>query len=226
MPWTLAYAGCGLWTDALAARRDGRGPGTLADRLWSAVPHVVVEPQVTYLPEGALGTYASSVGVPGREGLPRSQRKLAALETCVYRVVERSIGWSMLHFFTPGSYARVNLGWTADGTFTGWYVNLERPITTHEHGLETMDLVLDLHIAPDGSWRWKDREDYDETVRRGLLDAELLPVLEADARRVLDQHQRGDGPFAPHWRSWQPDPQWTVPVLPEIYRVGGAAWST
>lgn len=195
------------------------------DRLWSAVPHVAVEPYVTYVPEGARATYASSVGVPGREGLSRSQRKLAALESCVYRVVERSIGLSMLHFFTPGSHARVNLGWTEDGTFTGWYVNLERPVTAHEHGLETMDLVLDLHVAPDGSWRWKDSEDFDEAVDRGLLEAELRPVLEADARGMLDQLERGDGPFAPRWQRWRPDPEWAVPVLPEPYRVGGAAWA-
>jgi predicted RNA-binding protein associated with RNAse of E/G family len=194
------------------------------DRLWSAVPHIAVEPYLTYLPDGTRATYASSVGVPGREALPRAERKLAALQTCIYRVVEQSIGLTMLHFFTPGSHARVNLGWTSDNTFTGWYVNLERPVTVHDDGLETMDLVLDLHIEPDGRWQWKDREHFDEAVRRGVLDAELLPVLEADAGRVLAELDRAEGPFAPAWRTWRPDPQWTVPQLPEVYRVGGSAW--
>jgi hypothetical protein len=136
------------------------------DRLWSAVPHIAVEPG-----RGHAGDVREQCRRTGARGLARAERKLAALQTCIYRVAEQAIGLAMLHFFTPGSHARVNLGWTSDGTFTGWYVNLERPVTVHDDGLETMDLVLDLHIAPDGRWQWKDREHFDEAVRRGVLEA-------------------------------------------------------
>lgn len=199
------------------------------DRLWSAVPHRLVsgaEPYVTYVPEGTLATYASNRDLPGTRQKPRGQRKLAALETCVYEVVERRIDRPMLHFFTPGSWARVNLGWTVDHTFTGWYVNLERPLTVCPDGLETMDLVLDLCIDPDGRARWKDRDEFDDAVARGLHPADLLPVLEAAVEIVLDQQRRRSGPFDRKWRDWVPDPAWEAPVLPAAYRPGGPAWSS
>ena len=41
----------------------------------------------------------------------------------------------------------------------GWYVNLQLPFRRTELGFETMDLVLDLIVDPDGSWRWKEDED-------------------------------------------------------------------
>lgn len=91
-------------------------------RLWSAVPHILIsvgDGFGTYLPAGTIGTYASSIGVSGRDQLPRAERKLLALETCVYRVVERSVSYSTLNFFRPGSHARVSLSWTRDGGFLG-----------------------------------------------------------------------------------------------------------
>ncbi|HEY6737853.1 MAG TPA: hypothetical protein VI076_03315 [Actinopolymorphaceae bacterium] len=54
--------------------------------LWSALPHVVVSARdhyVTFLPAGTTGTYASSIGVPGRDRLPHAERKPLALETRV-----------------------------------------------------------------------------------------------------------------------------------------------
>lgn len=208
--------------DVVAIRERWRG------RLWSAVPHRWVGTYggqyVTFVPEGTAATYASNRDLPETADMPREQRKLRALETGVYRVVERRIDRSMLHFFTPGSWARVNLGWLPRRTFTGWYVNFEKPLTLDSKGLETMDLLLDLLIGPDGSARWKDRDSFDSAVERGLHPGDLLSTLEAAGRTMLAQHLRAQGPFHPMWRAWQPEPAWSMPELPEEYRVGGSAW--
>lgn len=195
--------------------------------LWSAIPHIVVAASdyyLTYVPAGTSGTFASSVGVPGRDHLPRAERKLVALETCVYNVVERATPLSMLHFFTPGSYARVNLGWTTDNTFLGWYVNFELPPVTVNDGICTMDLVLDILVHPDRRWEWKDRADFGTAVERGLLDQDLLPGLELEADRIVTQAASGDGPFDDAWRTWRPEPSWGRPELPADFRVGGRNW--
>ncbi len=198
------------------------------DHLWSAVPHVVVEDGdwcVTHVPAGTAAVYASSVGVPGREDVSRSERKLLAMETLVYKVVERSNDLRTLHFFAPDTWARVILVWTGTGEFRGWYVNLELPpVRTHD-GIRTMDLVLDVQVHPDGSWAWKDREEFDEAVRRGVLDRELLGTLEDHAHAVLAQASARTGPFEARWLDWQSDPAWPRPVLPAAYRPGGSAWS-
>ncbi|MGW5362740.1 DUF402 domain-containing protein [Actinopolymorpha pittospori] len=196
--------------------------------LWSAVPHVLVvaeaDQYVTYLPAGAAATYASSVGIPGRDHLSRAERKLLAMESCVYRVVERQVAPETLHFFTRGSWARVNLGWTTERTFLGWYVNFELPATPSGTGLRTMDLVLDILIGPDGEWAWKDRADFDEAVRRGVLDPKLLATFEAESDRVRARAASRLGPFDERWQTWRPDPGWCMPVLPPEYQVGGRCW--
>jgi protein associated with RNAse G/E len=38
----------------------------------------------------------------------------------------------------------------------GWYVNLQCPFRRTEVGIEAMDLMLDVVVDPDGTWRWKD----------------------------------------------------------------------
>ncbi|MET9020482.1 DUF402 domain-containing protein [Actinopolymorpha sp. NPDC004070] len=198
------------------------------DHLWSAVPHVLVEDGdwcVTHVPVGTTAGYASSVGVPGRDHLSRSERKLVAMQTLVYEVVERTIDLRTLHFFAPGSWARVILGWTPAGEFLGWYVNLELPPVRMPDGIQTMDLVLDVQVLPDRSWTWKDREDFEEAVRRGVLDGGLLATLEDHAHRVLAQATGRTGPFEARWLDWRPDPTWPRPVLPSAYRPGGSGWS-
>jgi len=199
------------------------------DRLWSAVPHIWVQGGdwwVTYLPRGTVAAYVSNKGLPGTEAMTREQRKIEAMRTCNYHVVERSIELSMLHFFMAGSWARVNLGWTAESAFTGWYVNFETPISVCTDGLETKDLVLDMHIAPDGAWKWKDRDSFDAAVAFGLFPDDLRPTLETAAEGVLAQHGRRIGPFDPAWLDWSPDPYWVTPALPVSMRVGGAGWTS
>jgi protein associated with RNAse G/E len=197
-------------------------------RLWSAVPHVWVgggEQLVSFLPRGVMWAFATNRDMPEAAGLDRDQRKLAAMQTCVYRVAERASDISALHFFAPGHWSRVNLGWTADGTFMGWYVNFERPPALRDDGLETKDLVLDIGIAPDRSWRWKDREDLDTAIERGILPAEVRDTLLAEADAVLRQCAAGSGPFDPRWIDWTPKPEWGIPELPAGYRKDGRAWT-
>lgn len=193
------------------------------DRLWSAVPHIWVASYVTYVPQGTVGAYASSRDLPYTKGMTREQRKLAALRTLDYRVVERSSDIAALYFYTPGSWARVSLGWSTD-TFLGWYVNFETPVESWRGGLQAKDLVLDLQIPPDGRWHWKDRDSFDIAVSDGLLPGDLLPTLEREARAVLEMRDRQAGPFEPRWHDGVPDPAWKTPVLPSDMGIGGAAW--
>lgn len=194
------------------------------NRLWSAVPHIWAEPHVTYVPQGTVGAYASNRDLPYTDGMTREERKLAAMRTGNYRVVERSTDLSALYFFRPGSWARVNLGWSAGGVFLGWYVNFESPVEYWSGGLQSKDLVLDLQIAPDGGWHWKDRDGFDTAVSQGVFAPDLLPRLESEAKNVLQMRDRRTGPFDPRWREWTPDPRWDTPMLPADMRIGGSAW--
>lgn len=196
------------------------------NRLWSAVPHIWVGRDITYVPQGTVGAYASNRDLAYTAGMTREERKLAAMRTCEYHVVERSTDLSTLYFFSPGSWARVNLGWSTGGAFLGWYVNFESPAEYWSGGLQSKDLVLDLQIAPDGRWCWKDRDSFDTAVSDGLLPGDLPPKLEAETVNVLKMLDRRTGPFDPQWPEWTPDPGWQTPTLPADMRIGGAAWNT
>jgi protein associated with RNAse G/E len=196
--------------------------------LWAAIPHRCItaenERLVTYLPRGTIATYASNRDLPDTRHLPRSDRKLEAMRTRVYEVVERPTGLSQLHFFVPGRYSHVNLGWADNAEFVGWYVNFELPSTPTADGLESKDLVLDLMIAPDRNWEWKDQADFDTAIDQGILSPDLRPHLIAEADRILTMSDRQDGPFDPMWTSWKPDPDWPVPQLPSAYGRKGHLW--
>ncbi|HEV2149065.1 MAG TPA: DUF402 domain-containing protein, partial [Longimicrobiaceae bacterium] len=59
----------------------------------------------------------------------------------------------------------------ADGTFTGCYANVLTPVGMRGSEWETTDLALDVWSGADGAVEVLDRDEFDEAVRNGWLDA-------------------------------------------------------
>lgn len=81
--------------------------------------------------------------------------------------------------------------------------------------VDSADLALDLEVDPDGSWQWKDEDEYQQSRRLGLIsDSEHKAVQEARGQALASLEARS-GLFAsnPDER-WLPDPAWPVPALP------------
>jgi predicted RNA-binding protein associated with RNAse of E/G family len=199
-------------------------------RLWSAVPHRVVRSSsreiVTFARAGTRAAFASSRGVSGREQLSRAERKMEALRSGVVSVVQVPLELSTLSFFADQSWARISLGWDADGRFGGWYVNFEMPPRVTPEGIQTMDLILDALVSPAGEWRWKDREDFDRAVGKGLLDPATPDAITAASAAIHQLLESGAGAFCRDWTGWRPPASWRTPELPSSYAVGGKAWTT
>jgi len=198
-------------------------------RLWSAIPHRYVGGDATttisHVAYGTTGVFASSVGLPAASGLTTGEGKVRALATLEYRVLELpATPVHCLYFFVAGRWSRVNLAWSAAGEFAGWYVNFAVPPVPTSDGIESMDLVLDLFILPDGSWLWKDREDFERAVDDGVLEAHLPALFETEAQRVLTEHAAGQGALDPAWINWRPPWQHPLPQLPAPFRPGGSRW--
>ena len=79
--------------------------------------------------------------------------------------------------------------------------------------------MLDVVVEPDLSWRWKDREEFDEIVQRGLFDDALAERVMAEARRVIADIEHAQSPFDEPWPSWRPDPGWGRPALHDEWDV-------
>ena len=83
---------------------------------------------------------------------------------------------------------------------------------------------LDLFVFPDGSWVWKDRDDFERAVGDGVLEPHLPALFETEAQRVLIEHAAGQGAFDRTWIDWRPP--WRLPLsqLPAPFRPGGSRW--
>lgn len=200
------------------------------ERLWSASPHRVIESDldglVTFQPAGTTSVLSSNRDMVYAEGMSRSERKLAALQT--FRTKPRHVREfpTKLYFYAPESWARINLGWDPfDDHFMGWYVNFERPARRTAEGLVSKDLLLDIYVKPDLSWEWKDGHEFVEAIDRRIIDSNLGKLFEVEAERVLAQMALGEGAFDPWWQTFRAPEYWATPELPPQYALTGSAWA-
>lgn len=122
-----------------------------------------------------------------------------------------------LRLLRPGVGHCLYLFWAErDWAFEGWYVNLQSPFVRSRQGFDTRDHALDVVIAPDGSWRWKDEEHLELAVRVGAFTSGEAAEIRAEGERVV-----AAWPFPTGWEGWRPDLGWSAPELPEEWDRAG-----
>jgi hypothetical protein len=99
-------------------------------------------------------------------------------------------------------------------------VNIELPWTRARGAIETMDHELDIVIAPDRTWRWKDEDLLARWVELGAhTQREADAFREVGERVVAERIVPWAAPFDEGWTSWRPDPAWQLPRLPADWDV-------
>jgi Protein of unknown function (DUF402) len=121
------------------------------------------------------------------------------------------VGPGVLQLQRPGDSYSV---WRREGAEEERYINFQEPFRRFEYGFDTLDNVLDIVIAPDGTWRWKDLEELDDWLARGRFTREELEGIRAEGERVAAELDAGRRWWS-EWGTWKPDPGWPLPVLPE-----------
>lgn len=96
----------------------------------------------------------------------------------------------------------------------GWYVNLQRPYPRTAIGIGAMDLA-----EPDRSWRWKDKDEFEELADRSVFDDATTSRVREEAEMVIGRIENADEPFCEPWPSWRPDPRWPIPSLTPTWDV-------
>jgi hypothetical protein len=131
-------------------------------------------------------------------------------------VESRWQGPGILKFFPPDVDHSVWFFFDDEGRFAGWYVNLEeravRWVDGAVAGVDTVDQDLDIVVAPDRTWRWKDEDEF--TERLALPEHYWVPDPDsvwAEGRRVIKRIEAGEFPFDGTWTDFAPDPSWPVP---------------
>jgi hypothetical protein len=116
--------------------------------------------------------------------------------------------WSVWHF------------WRADGSFSGWYVNLETP-HVRDFGARrtsTSDHVLDLWIHPDRTIEWKDEDELEGAVIAGRYTQAEADAITANARLAIQDIEAWTSPFADDWKDWIPPTDWRLPAAPTTHQ--------
>ena len=117
----------------------------------------------------------------------------------------------VLKLLRPREAHTLELFWDEGWAFSGWYVNLQTPLTRTMFGFDTTDLALDVTVDPDGTWGWKDGDDFAEAIALGVLTDAEAGEVRAEGERVIaalpDLLPTG-------WEDWRPDPGWKPPELP------------
>lgn len=181
--------------EAVVVREIWRG------RVWKARPYLVVhdrpEQLALYLPQGA------PTKIPDGSGIPRDE----------WTLHDGQFQHAALRLTRPGAAHSVLLFWDA-GSFVGWYVNLERPLTRSRVGFDYLDLELDLRVRPDRTVEVLDEDEFEEARALGVVEPEEAASVRAEAERMIAAIERWEPPFCDGWEDWQPDPAWQIPALP------------
>lgn len=114
-------------------------------------------------------------------------------------------GYSVWWTFQPGT-----------GEFVGWYVNLETDSVRWFGGSDHIDQALDLLVAPERTWQYKDQDELEEQLRYPELfwDAAEAKAIRGRAVDLIARAEAGAFPFDGTWCGFRPDPAWALPVLP------------
>lgn len=189
-----------------------------AGRLWAARPLFVVEDTeervLLWIPQGTRRKVP--ITPPHRvDPVDIHTRTIENLQHRDWALGDHTWDVSSLWILTPGRWHSTWVSWLADGSHLGWYVNLQRPMRRNTVGFEAMDLMLDIVAEPDLSWRWKDRAEFEEIVKRGIFDGRLADQVMSEALAVIDDLEQRRSPSDGDWPSWRPDATWGLPSLPD-----------
>jgi hypothetical protein len=158
---------------------------------------------VLWLPPGVAGKRAEGDLFEGWTLHDRELRR----RNGIIRVTEPGAGYSLLHF------------WHDDGSFAGWYVNLEAPLVRTPVGWDFEDHLLDVWLPADGGPEWLDEDELARAVELGLRSEADAAEARAAGERALARLLAAEPPARTGWEDWRPDPAWPLPALPADWGV-------
>ena len=186
------------------------------DRVWAARPVRVVRDGgglvALWFPRRTR--WKAPTTPPERAPEPTRGERLAtaaARGDWVFRDAEWDVDTLMV--VREGDWHGIWVSWLPTGDPWGWYVNLQEPIRRTPIGFSTMDLMLDLIVELDRTWRWKDEDELALFVERGLLDEAVAERVRVEGLEVARRAVADEPPFSEPWHEWRGHPAWTIPEL-------------
>ena len=135
--------------------------------------------------------------------------------------LERSVWtWAeLLILVRPGEARATWVRWSAHREFEGWAVNLQSELVRTRLGFDMWDQQLDIVVAPDRTWHWKDEDELELAVELGRMSAAQADAVRAEGARAVEDIEQNRPPFCDGWEGWEPDPAWPLPELTDDWDV-------
>lgn len=100
------------------------------------------------------------------------------------------------------------------GEFLHYYVNFQLPRRRTSIGFDTFDLCLDIVAQADGSWRWKDEDEFARAIELGLLSRDVERRVRAAGEEVVAMIEARRAPFDGRYEGWRPPAVLPHPAFP------------
>lgn len=150
----------------------------------------------------ADGSPICSLEGSGRFTAPRAQ------------AIRNWAGGGILAVFQPETMYSVWFVESASGMRDSYYINIEVPYVRTDLGIETSDLVLDVVVRADGSYRYKDEDELEFAQEAGLFSDSDVAEIRRAAAHAVDDVSAWRFPFDADYQSFQPHREWPIPSLP------------
>jgi hypothetical protein len=169
--------------------------------VWNAAPTIVVED----------GPHRTILWLP-----PRSTYGIGTDLFADWTYETRVLGRGQLRITEKGNPYSTFLFTNEDGSFRGWYVNIERPQVRTPLGFDYEDELLDIWVALGDEPELLDEHELEEAMQRGFVSPERAAAIRATADWILSRP-----PWPTGFEDWRPPVGWQVPDLPPGWeRVG------
>jgi hypothetical protein len=119
-----------------------------------------------------------------------------------------------LRLMLPGRSHSVSISWAVqNGTraLLKYFVNMEEPFRRTAVGFDTQDHTLDIEVAPDLTWRWRDEQELANHVAEGFYTAELAAAARAEGELAMEAIRQREHACSRGWPEWAPPPEWGAP---------------
>jgi hypothetical protein len=155
--------------------------------------------------------------VPGAEGLfPLIPREHVVSILAMDPIPAEHHTWHtnrVLRISPKGQRYSIALWWNNDTNhFHSWQIDVQEVWRPSPLGYDGCDQLLDISVAPDRTWHFKDEDQITDAVAIGALTAAeaagIHEVGQSAAARISELVPTG-------WEEWRPNPAWPPLPLPD-----------
>jgi hypothetical protein len=124
-------------------------------------------------------------------------------------------GNAVLWLTKPDLHYAIGVFWRGpERQVGGQYCTIQEPLRRHPLGFDVIDHVLDVLFWPDGTWQWKDEEEFEDAQNVGHFTPEEAANVRDAGEMAIAAWERKAWPFDHDWSTWEPDSSWPIPTIP------------